>query len=133
MGFFFLGLITLINLVLLVGVIMAPNGQLIAKVVLLGWMGILVWPWYIQLWKRPFEFKWVDGDILEFRNTIGSNKIRLNDLISIKVVWFFRRCTLRIKHPGGSIMVLWLQRNQSLDDFLKHLQASNSKVKIEGF
>ena len=119
---------TLAILVLFIGVITAPDGQLIAKVGLSALLALLVWGWYVFLWKTPFEIRLADANSLEFRTILRSIKIEVMDIISIKMVGLPGERWIRLRHTKGKIILV--TGMSGFDEFLDKVQAINPKVEI---
>ena len=77
------------------------------------WLGLCVWIWYGLLCKGPLEVGWEDEGSLVFRSVIGSNKIAVRDIISIKEEGSLGGIpVIKIRHPKTTmrqtISSMWL-------------------------
>ena len=52
------------------------------KGISLLWLGIVLWIWYVYL-KIPFEIRFRDDNLLEFKSVIKTTVVAPGDLVSI--------------------------------------------------
>ncbi len=130
LGFFITGFLTLVSLPLFIAILPAANGQLIAKAVLLGWLGILIRAWYVQLWKMPVEIRWVDGEPIEFLCIMNNVKIPVEDITSIKAARHPGKRFVTLRHLGGKISLVFIQDTPGFDEFLDKVSAANPRAEI---
>ena len=80
------------------------GGRIMAGLFLSVWLSFGVWKWYVILYKVPWAVEWADEGFLVFRSVMGSTKVAVKDIISIKEVALFGGPpSIKFQHTGGTI------------------------------
>ena len=122
---------------LAVGIISLSRGQTsISQIVggffLAGSLVVCVWGWYVVLCKRPVEVGLAEDGSLVFRSMIGSIKIAIQDIISIKDDdWFKGPPFIVFQHSCGTITLLGPLKG--FEELLDRILALNPIVDLSLF
>ena len=108
-----------------------PGGQIRNGLFLTAWIGICSWVWYRLLCKVPLEVGWRDEGFLVFRSVMGSAKVAVNDIISIKEESYFVPRSIKVKHTQGTIKIYG--RLNGFEELLDRVIAINPTVELSLF
>jgi hypothetical protein len=92
------------------------------------WLGILFWIWYFYL-KIPFEIRFRDDNLLEFKSVIRTTVVAPRDIISIKGVPLSQGF-IKVRHAGGTIRLLC--QITGLYELIYTVKTLNPEVEIQG-
>jgi len=98
------------------------------KGISLLWLGIVLWIWYVYL-KIPFEIRFRDDNLLEFKSVIKTTVVAPGDIVSIKGAPLSLGF-INVRHTGGTIRLIC--QITGLYELIYTVKTLNPAVEIKG-
>jgi hypothetical protein len=98
------------------------------KGISLVWLGVVLWIGFVYL-RIPFEIKFRDDNLLEFKSVIHTAVVAPRDIIAIKGA-FLNLGFIIVRHTGGTIRLIC--QITGLYELIYTVKTLNPAVEIKG-